>query len=424
MSSKAQRRKGYPLPENVEPEGTLSFCVTIPNDPAFYNAMYYQLHSLGKWWFWKRDETRPTDASASAMTWRDVFSISENCGEEFNMTPAELTQAICDGLVCAAPRIGLMLAAGKSAGAEFDENGNIIPPTDATQEEPEPITDDPETVIDETLASRAGGVINTRLWIQRILNDMAAWHFAAVPIIAVPNRLATLYGFDPTTIDEWVDYYWNVDATPDTVITLLTSLDSEFFCRGLSSETFANYALNKHVITTDRETLFQLAPHLSQELLNKWFETGTDTMSTDYLAYSCVKIPSYEFTLQIGVALNDPVVLKANHRYEIIASGHMLDSSDGSIQDAWFYKTTAAQPVFSNSDFNIQIGGAVKIDPTTFEVTYDAVNHRYIHTVDMGAISAGAQWTWNRNSGMAAGTTTSPSGGLLVKVRDLGEIGI
>lgn len=341
--------------------------------------------------------------------------------EECNMATKD---DIRDGMYEAMNRLAAQIVSGRYTDIVVGSDGTVSDPTSGDGIEPNPIEDDPDTVIDETLASRAGGVINTRLWIQRILNDMAAWHFASVPIIAVPSRLATLYGFDPVLIDEWVDYYWNVDATPDTVITLLNTLDSEFFCRGLSSETFANYALNKHVITTDRETLFKLAPQLTQELLNKWYETGTDTMATDYLAYSCVKIPSYEFTLQIGVTLNDPVVLKANHRYEVIASGHMLDSADGDIQDAWFRKTTAGLPVFSNSDFNIQIGGASKTDPTTFEVTYDPVNHRYIHTVDLGASSVGAQWTWNRNAGMTAGTTTSPSGGLLVKVRDLGEIGI
>lgn len=424
MSSEQQRKKGYPLPENVEPDDTLSFCVTIPNDPAFYNAFYYQLHSLGKWWMWKRDPDRPTDASASAMTWRDTFSIEENCGGGFPVTPEQFYEMNKASIYDAINDVAKQIVSGRTTNISVGAGGEVSDPSVGAGVEPDPIEDDPETTIDETLASRAGGVINTRLWIQRVLNDMAAWHFASVPIIAVSGRLQTLYGFDATLIDAWVDYYWNVDASPDTVITLLTTLDSEFFCRGLSSETFANYALNKHVITTDRETLFQLAPYLTQELLNKWYETGVDTMATDYLAYSCVKIPSYEFTLQIGVTLNDPVVLKANHRYEVIASGHMVDSADGDIQDAWFRKTTAGLPVFSNSDFNIQIGGAPKTDPTTFEVTYDPVNHRYIHTIDLGGSSVGAQWTWNRNSGMAAGTTTSPSGGLLVKVRDLGEIGI
>ena len=424
MSSKRQQKAGYPLPADEFTEETQSFCITIPAGDEYRMAMIAQLRELGNWWKWKRDTDRPTAATDAAMTWRSLYEINENCEGGFLMTPEQFYDANRRSIYDAWNDIAKQVVSGRTTNINVDGEGAVSDPSTGEGVEIPPTEDDPATPIDETLASRAGGVINTRLWIQRILNDMAAWHFAAVPILAVPNRLATLYGFDPTDIDEWVTYYWNTDPSPDTVITLLSSLDSQFFCRGLSSQSFANYALNIHTPTTDRETLFQLAPHLTQELLNKWYETGTDTMATDYLGYSCVKIPSYSFTLQIGVTLNDPVVLKANHRYQVTAQGYMLDSADGDIQDAWFRKTTTGLPVYNNSDFNIQIGGAVKIDPTTFEVTYDAVNHRYVWTMDMGSSSVGAQWTWSRNSGMAAGTTTSPSGGLAVSVVDLGEIGI
>lgn len=81
MTSKAQKRKGYPLPPDEWEENTQSFCVTIPAGEEWEMAFRAQLYELGKYWMWKRDEERNRAATDSATNWRDKLVIELDCGE-------------------------------------------------------------------------------------------------------------------------------------------------------------------------------------------------------------------------------------------------------------------------------------------------------------------------------------------------------
>lgn len=81
MSSDKQKNAGYPIPEDHQPEGTRSYCVTIPDDDGFYKALYAQLTLLGKWWLWKHNEDpNSVRAKETAEVWREVFGVTEDCG--------------------------------------------------------------------------------------------------------------------------------------------------------------------------------------------------------------------------------------------------------------------------------------------------------------------------------------------------------
>jgi len=57
MTGKRQRERGYQLPEVVDNETRICVTFEIPDDHEYKNAVYAQLSLLGKWWYWKRDES-------------------------------------------------------------------------------------------------------------------------------------------------------------------------------------------------------------------------------------------------------------------------------------------------------------------------------------------------------------------------------
>lgn len=83
MTSKRQKKSGYPLPSVIDPGTTVDYCVTIPDDPAYIRAFFGAVWSLGKWWNWEKSyapgDTRARDA---AQVWRDVLvtGVVEGCG--------------------------------------------------------------------------------------------------------------------------------------------------------------------------------------------------------------------------------------------------------------------------------------------------------------------------------------------------------
>jgi hypothetical protein len=353
--------------------------------------------------------------------WQAVAGWDENfaacvTGEIEMVTQAEITEAVVDAAEIISSRFLSGVAGNVEGGITINPDGSIVVGGAG---------DNPATEIDEAAAAKAGGVINIRLGFNQIWSFLNTWYLASVSAEESQTRLKNLYKWlSDDDCDTFVSFYYIArDAAAVVPGSWASTLDPYLFCRGLNKQVLNLWIYN--ILTgTQQEHSLNLVYAIAQEQIDDWYNSGLDTLSTDYQAYSCTPIKSYEFTLQIGVTLNDPNIWKKNHRYEVIAQGHMVDSADGDIQDAWYRKTTSGLPVFSNGDFNIQIGGAVKIDPLSFEVPYDGTNHKYIHTVDMGSSDASPQWTWSRNAGMAAGTTTSPSSGLLVKIRDLGEIGI
>lgn len=81
MTSQAQKKAGYPIPEDHTTEETQELCIIIPAGDDFRRAAYAQLLMLGKWWLWKHDESpESTRAKETAEVWRLAFELNEECG--------------------------------------------------------------------------------------------------------------------------------------------------------------------------------------------------------------------------------------------------------------------------------------------------------------------------------------------------------
>jgi len=291
---------------------------------------------------------------------------------------------IRDGMYEAMNRLAAQIVSGRFTDIAVSEDGTVSQPSAGGAEDIELPEDDPATpLVNEEFAAKAGGVINVRLTIQRIFNDLAAWHFGAITAAVAESRLILLYGLEAgANLTAFVNYYWTVDPTPDTVILLLEVLDSMFFCRGLSA----------------------------------LYETGIDTPSTDYFNYSCVRAD--DETIVIATINPNYTTLtqwKINHRLRITATGAFVDPT-GIIRDLWYYKPVGGAVQNAIASTNVTVGAGVP-KPTTTENPYN-VAHKYTWTTETLFTSAMVLQV------LPHGVINAPlTGTISVLIEDLGEIG-
>lgn len=81
---KNQAKKGYLLPEVIDPVDNICICVPIPKEWGHIRAFLGQLTELSKWQTWEKDGT--TSASQAARRW---FDIATCVAEEIDCAMAE-----------------------------------------------------------------------------------------------------------------------------------------------------------------------------------------------------------------------------------------------------------------------------------------------------------------------------------------------
>lgn len=79
------QKRGYLLPETINPSGRVYVCVPVPDDPNHIRAFLGQLDMLSYWWTWDKDALK--QGTLAARVWRDVV--------------AQVRQEIDDGASCA-----------------------------------------------------------------------------------------------------------------------------------------------------------------------------------------------------------------------------------------------------------------------------------------------------------------------------------
>lgn len=343
------------------------------------------------------------------------------------VTPDELKGAISDGMYKAFNDLAKQIVSGRTTNINVDENSVVTSPSEDTQLDEFP-EDDPLTSIDENKAANAGCAITQAVGVQGFLDyiDDLYGPIMAVPENSQPDALKQIQWLYVTEapLDAGLTAYYNYrQLNPQLPQINEFNLAQHIYCdfgEILENVVVSFFAASTTISTELKEIYIGLVQGLAESQYKLWCNKGSKAPSTDYLAYECEPIPDYEFTIQWGApSINDTHTWKKNHRVLVTVEGHLLDP-DGDIQDAWWHKQVGQIEIFDTSDFNIQQGGATKIDPTSFEAPYNAA-HKYTWTIDMGATDANPQWTLNRDLSMAV-ASSSPSGGLLIKVHDLGEI--
>jgi hypothetical protein len=353
--------------------------------------------------------------------WTSVAGWTENAalcfGGGMSIDYEAMKAAMCEAMECGAEKIAARYLSGtveNLAGGDIvltpGQSPVVVPPGQAPN--------DPSTTADEEKYS--GAAQGVYLGFRQLILDINSYIITqGLNEINTHTRIAAKYKTN-STMQAAITAYGAHLVTPIanwTTPVITAALASYIYCRGNSHSTIASYIIN----TWDAEVndLLGLLGGLEDEQLDIWYNAGKLVPSTDYLAYTCVPIASYDFTLTaLPQTLNDTHVFKKNHRYEVISEGYWLDS-EGDLQDSFWTKANNATEIFSTSLFNLQIGGAIKRLPTIFESPYNA-QHRYKWTIDMGTNDAAPQWNLLKWGSLNA-SINSPSGGIKISVKDLGE---
>lgn len=373
------------------------------------------------WLDWLEDVAGWQEAQDESYAGIQQILIFEEGIEPLVTTQEELKTAICEGIECAVVQISKRIVSGSKTGFSIDDDGNIIIGGDGDEALPE---DDPETIINEELAAKAGGANSVQRYINKLFSDLNTLHGVDgtpdTPLAQAQAIIRSSFSCDPALMDAAVsEYYANIQTYSQRVESLGTAaLDGWIFCRGYSHESIIQYIWQLGgVIFPLKQNAVNLVSALYDDILLNKFIDGQLLPSTDYADYSCTKTPTE--TIQVPVDANVSYqgvqVWKTNHRIKMTVTGYVVDS-DGDRIDFWWNKTAGGVLSFKNNDVQIRINGStVQPDATQNEVVFNEAG-AYSWTFDCtatgimdirvnrGILNLAAEYTFN------------------VLVEDLGEI--
>lgn len=422
MTSQAQQKKGYPLPENVAPSETQSFCVTIPAGDEFRNAMLGQLLELGQWWKWKRSEALPVAATQTALTWREMYSIEEDCGGD-NMATVE---EICEGVTCAIEKAAKAILLGINASPS--DSLTINPDGSVEVASGEAPADDPTTTdLNEQWAAEMGGSIAIAKGLELFFDRLDTYYGATngTPVQTADFTKANIKAYFPSDpeMDAAIDYYYTYRATNGRFLfDTSDTFEQYLFCNGHNELAFNRWLIDSSGYADAKQTAMRTTVlGLSQEFWDDTYSSGLDTPSTEYRAAACTPFDTETITFSgadfTGSAYKTgSVINKNNHRVLLEVEGKVPDTAGG-IQDFfWRLNPDGTKSFLGSSTSN----GTWQVNsnwtaPTPLEVPYRA-DGKYKVTRD--TVASGATFLSIRRK-----LTESGSGGqFTMKITDLGQI--
>lgn len=422
MSSKSQKRKGYPLPTIIRPDGQLHFCITIPEDPAYYMAMYAQLVQLGKWWHWKRDDDSRTKATETALMWRETFTLSENCGG-FPVTPEEFYDANKRSIYDAINDVAKQIVSGRVTNIAVGDDGTVSDPTTGAGDAALP-EDDPETLFNETKGAKMGVSLEIGKAIEYLLDKVDSLYgntngSPTTDEADAQTYIKALFPTDGALMDTAISNYYAWRATNGRIIfDASTGYYTFLYCHGNSEAALRRYFIEQSTYDIDKATIVNdLIVGLSEEFFSFYSQSGIEKPSTLYFEAPCEPTQDQSMT---AIPFNTNIIgtpLKASHRLKFHIEGYYTDP-DGDLQDAFWYRTSAGVLTRKHPDI-LQQGNI--LDPTDQQVVYRS-DHIYDYTVDSPSLGGFYSVQFFKDGGMAAGST-SPTGGFTVNLHDLGQYG-
>lgn len=303
------------------------------------------------------------------------YRLMTSEGESMSIDYEAWGAAMKDALYEAANDIAKQIVSGGTTNFVVGDDGAVTVPSDAITP---PVEDDPATPIDEGLSALNGAAIAVRLGLDAICTDMQTWYgvdaVADTPEATAQFRFKTKYDVDEAKASLFVTEWYTIRAASGTVITTFTSaLDAKLFCKGVSKQTILTYIIAS-IAPAAQFLGTLLVDCLNQSQIDAWYASGSEVPSTTYEAYSCTKIDTETFQLNMALA-NTPQyttsgVWKANHRYLIKISGTFVDADNPTIvgDGVYFHDTVSGVKTFIPPVFNFT-GGVVV--PTQAQLPYE-----------------------------------------------------
>jgi hypothetical protein len=338
-------------------------------------------------------------------------------------TQEEIKNAISEGMEAFTETLAKRYLSGAKLNFSVDDEGHVVigGGDDAGVDLPE---DDPETVLHEELSAKSGGMIAVRLGFQQMLKKLDGFFAAAMTDVVAQGYMESLFQIgDSPALLLAIQHYFSYRAS-NGAYTIPTSLDSSFFCKGLTLGTMSEWALSVPPAALD-DCFINLYKSLEQAQLNEWFDKGKSVPSTAYQSYSCTKIKTETFQLDMSTS-NAPSyvtngVWKAGHRYLIEAEGSYSDSDAAHvIGDAmYFHNTTTGAKTFSTLNFNFD--GSISV-PSQALVPFSA-DHKYAFTIERNVGAGDASRSISRDNGSDM-NLPNVTGIISIKISDLGEFAL
>jgi len=424
MTSKAQKKGGYPTELEPLTEETQSFCIIIPAGEFYRNAAYVQLYKLGKWWSWKRDDSGEL-ATQSAMTWRSLFEFNEDCGGSDVATKDDIR----DGIYEAMNRLALQVATGQYAniGLSTDEDGTVTPTPEGGEDGEGTLPDDdPETEIDESKAARQGGATEVAAAIELFFDKIDGYYgpVNGTPTYTEAETSAQIISYFPCELvpmeQAITDYYAFRGTNARFLFEPTTAFDTYLFCKGSNRRSFSRWLADVSGFPVSKQVLMsQMANALSDEFWSGYFAEGTETPSTLYREASCEPVQDETLTLNMaggGEGKTGIVTQKAFHRLLIDISGQATDAATPNVVIDFFYRKNADGTITRESGIGYFTGAGITsgTNPSNSAVPYQTDGH-YVFTID--TLTAGALTFLRDNGTLGVGTV----GTITITVKDQGE---
>lgn len=365
------------------------------------------------------------DSEEQTRAIREIAALlaTENCGMTIDYDA--MAAAICDGLVCAAPKIGLMLAQGASGGGSFDEDGNIVLPPSAGGDTVELPDDDPTTPFDDTLAAQMGGTIAVTKALELLYDRCDSLYGVtngapSTPEADAQTLIKAFFPCDGALMDTSVAQYYTYRGTNSRLLFDPTpAMQNYMFCRGGGERAWGQWLSDQSGYVIGKFNVMNaLSIALSEEFWSSYFGNGASKPSTQYLDASCVAIAPQTLTAMVFASARTTTPLKASHRMLMKVKGYALDV-DGDTQDWFWYRTAAGVNTFTAPTFTHSSGSNL---PSQNQVVWNA-GHEYEYTIDLGALNAAMLITLNKHASMNAVGLTYPVP-FEITLEDLGEYAV
>jgi hypothetical protein len=393
----------------------------IYDEPVRYFKMNLQWAKIFAGWLaWMEHPAFWKDASDT-----DYEAIQQILLFEEGIEAVGTVEDICAGVICALEKASSRFLAGV---AENVQGGVTINP-DGTIEfggEGQLPEDDPTTAIDETEATRNGGITEIAAKLEAVLDKIDTLYGGTngtpTTVEATAQTIMRQYFLsDSTLMNAAVSAYYAYRATNGQLNFDRTASSNAFplylYCNGYDINTLSRYLGDISGFPfAKQQIIIGLWDALTDGFFSHYFNIGIEVPNNSYVDAACVPMPYQEYSdiPYASVRNLQPAIAKGGHRLKIKVSGYYVDP-DGDIQDAFWYRTAAGVLTRSNFTFSHAAGANM---PSDNQVPYNAL-HEYEYTVDLSTGTSSWSVQFNRNGGMNV-ASTSPTSGFDIEITDLG----
>ena len=436
MPSKSQKLRGYPIPDIIEPAGTRCIAFQIPDDDGYHRAMIAQATLLGKWWNWKRTTPETMEAKLASEHFSTVLKYSsldetipcevlDSEGGVIVTTVEELTQAMCEGILCALPKVGATMSAGLNSSISdnltIDENGNIIV-DDGTSGGLSPT---------ETLEAKTGAVYEIWKGLNEYITDFETWYQNYNADVATWQLFAeSKYLVDSTTIAQAISDYQAWRGVSGTGLNLLPeSMTSYLYCKGTSKSKINIFVIDE---AGEPVPVLEIFTPILQDQIDQWYQDGLARLRDEYKTFSCIIRQDNGLSYggsNIGSYYNPSITdwnfsTSDSRLIRVSLTGKLVSASDSSYwRDAHYY-AVGGNPIQDYLQYEPRLigsAGEVVLKPDSI-IQYDGSNkYSWIQEIPSANYTSVGIWYRNINDGNIPGIDPTAIGTIDLLMEDLGE---